>query len=254
MPKACAYHGHMAAELRIGTSGWHYKHWVGAFYPTKWPASKMLAYYVERFDTVELNNSFYRLPPEAALANWRDSTPPDFCFAVKGSRFITHMKKLKDPELALERFFQRADILGPKLGPILFQLPPHWELDLDRFRHFLSVLPAHHRYGFEFRNPTWNTPEVLRELNRHNCAYCAFDLAGYQSPIEITADFTYIRLHGPGGKYQGSYSEDALAGWAGRIRAWQKTLKGVYVYFDNDQAGYAPENARKLAWLTKRSG
>lgn len=244
----------MAAEIRIGTSGWHYKHWVGTFYPPKWPASKMLAYYVERFDTVELNNSFYRLPPEGALANWRDSTPADFCFAVKGSRFLTHMKKLKDPEPGLDRFFQRADILGPKLGPILFQLPPHWALDLDRFQTFLRALPAQHRYAFEFRNATWDTAEVYRELTRYNCAYCAYDLGGYQSPIEITADFTYVRLHGPGGKYQGSYSEEALAAWAQRIRCWRSRLKAIYFYFDNDQAGYAPANAiqlRNLADETK---
>src|SRR5437899_2414608 len=113
----------MASEVRIGTSGWHYRHWVGPFYPPKWPASKMLEYYCQRFDTVEVNNSFYRLPPENALAAWRDSTPPGFCLAMKGSRFLTHMKKLKDPEPGLERFFSRADILGQKLGPILFQLP-----------------------------------------------------------------------------------------------------------------------------------
>ena len=209
----------------------------------------MLQYYIERFDTVEINNSFYRLPPENALATWRESTPANFRFALKGSRFLTHMKKLKDPEPGIERFFQRADLLGDKLGPILFQLPPNWEVDLDRLRVFLEALPLHHQYAFEFRNPTWHVPAVHAELARHNAAYCPFDLAGFQSPIEITADFTYVRLHGPGGKYQGSYSDEALEVWAERIRNWRRELKGVHVYFDNDQAAYAVGNARRLREL-----
>jgi uncharacterized protein YecE (DUF72 family) len=211
----------------------------------------MLQHYLALFDTVEINNSFYRLPLESALATWRESTPGNFRFALKGSRFLTHMKKLKDPEPGLERFFQRADLLGDKLGPILFQLPPHWEVDLGRLRTFLEALPKGHRYAFEFRNATWNTPEILGELRRHNAAYCPFDLAGFQSPIEITADFTYVRLHGPGGKYQGSYSDEALAVWAERIRNWRKELQAIYFYFDNDQAAYAVQNAVRLRELVE---
>ena len=206
----------------------------------------MLAYYYGRFDTVELNNTFYRLPTAGALENWRDSTPEGFCFAAKGSRFLTHMKKLKDPEQGLARFFDAVDVLGRKLGPVLFQLPPHWEVDFERLAHFLGALPTHHAYAFEFRNPTWNAPEIYDLLRRHNAAYCAFDLAGFQSPVEITADFAYVRLHGPGGKYHGSYSDAALAEWGRRIREWRRTLKAVYVYFDNDQAGYAAQNALRL--------
>lgn len=236
----------MSAEIRIGTSGWHYKHWLGTFYPERWPASKMLAYYQERFDTVEINNSFYRLPPENAVLDWRASTPDKFCFAVKGSRFLTHMKKLVDPAAGLEKFFSRADLLAEKLGPILFQLPPNWEVNLGRLGGFLDALPSWHRYAFEFRNPTWNTPELFGLLRERNVAYCPFHLAGYQSPIEITADFTYIRLHGPGGKYQGSYDETALETWAQRIRTWREALKAVYVYFDNDDSGYAARDALRL--------
>jgi uncharacterized protein YecE (DUF72 family) len=236
----------MPAEIRIGTSGWHYKHWVGSFYPPKTSASKMLGLYIQCFDTVELNNSFYRLPPEKGLANWRDSTPPDFRFAVKGSRFITHMKKLKDPEVALERFFERADILNGKLGTVLWQLPPQWELNLERFEHFLEAIPKHYRHAFEFRNATWHTPEVYRLPTRHGAAFCPFDLDGYQSPVEVTTDFAYIRLHGPGAKYQGSYSDETLAGWTNRIKQWIGELRAVYVYFDNDQAGFAPHNALRL--------
>ncbi|MGA8026657.1 MAG: DUF72 domain-containing protein [Bryobacteraceae bacterium] len=243
----------MAASVRIGASGWHYKHWVGTFYPPRTPASRMLAYYQERFDTVELNNSFYHLPKPASLERWRDCTPEGFCFAVKGSRFLTHMKKLKDPEQGLRRFLDAVEILRHKLGPILFQLPPNWDLDLDRLGNFLSFLPAVHRYAFEFRNATWSVPETYSLLARHNIAYCAFDLAGTQSPRQVTADFAYVRLHGPGGKYQGSYSDAALSEWAGQIRQWQRELEAVYLYFDNDQAGYAAQNALRLKELLRDS-
>lgn len=234
------------ADVRIGTSGWHYKHWLGNFYPAKLAASKMLSWYCERFDTVELNNSFYHLPKAESLRAWHDSTPDWFCFAVKGSRFLTHMKKLKDPVTGLKRFFDCAEMLEDKLGPILFQLPPNWQIDRERLETFLQCLPKYHRYAFEFRNESWNTPEIFELLRRHNAAYCAFHLAGFQSPLVITADFTYVRLHGPGGKYQGSYDEESLQGWAERIAAWRRELRGVYVYFDNDEAGYAAGDAIRL--------
>jgi len=235
-------------RVRIGTSGWHYKHWLGNFYPPKLPASKMLAFYLERFDTVELNNTFYRLPSEDALTEWRDSTPAKFCFAVKGSRFITHNKKLADPEPALDRFLPKVEVLGDKLGPILFQLPPQWKLNLERFESFLNALPTEHHYAFEFRNKTWNVDAVYKLLRRHKAAYCIFHLEGFQSPLEITADFVYVRLHGPGGKYQGSYSDKDLSVWADRIQSWRRRKK-VYVYFDNDQAAHAAHNALRLREL-----
>jgi uncharacterized protein YecE (DUF72 family) len=233
-------------ELWIGTSGWHYKHWVGTFYPPRTPGSRMLEYYFGRFDTVELNNTFYCLPKRPALECWRDSTPAGFRFAAKGSRFLTHMKKLKDPEQGLEKFFHAIDVLEPKLGPILFQLPPNWQLDFDRLQHFLHVLPAEHQYAFEFRNPSWDVPEVYTLLGRHNAAYCIFELAGVHSPIQVTADFAYVRLHGPGGKYQGSYSDEVLSVWAKRIAEWRRQPRAVYVYFDNDDSGYAAQNALRL--------
>jgi uncharacterized protein YecE (DUF72 family) len=237
------------ADIRIGTSGWHYKHWVGTVYPPRWPAPKMLAWYQEHFDTVEINNTFYRLPPESAVEEWRSSTPANFRFAVKGSRFLTHMKKLKDPAPGLEKFFSRADLLREKLGPILFQLPPNFEVNIPRFEEFLEALPKWHRYAFEFRNETWNIPQVLQLLSRHNMAYCPFHLAGYQSPVEITTDITYVRLHGPGGKYQGSYDDEALGVWARRIREWRRDLTSIYIYFDNDDSGYAAHNALRLREL-----
>jgi len=228
----------------IGTSGWHYEHWRGPFYPDRFASDRMLSFYAERFNTVELNNTFYRLPPAGAAELWKKSTPPGFLFAVKGSRFITHMKKLRDPELAVERFFDRIRGLGKKLGPIVFQLPPFWAVDAKRLKDFLKVLPKPRRYAFEFRHPSWNTPEVYKILSSHNAALCIFELAGVQSPIDVTADFTYIRLHGPGGKYQGSYDDRALTSWARRIEKWN--LPASYIYFDNDEAGYAPRNAARL--------
>ncbi len=241
----------MPAQIRIGTSGWHYKHWLGPVYPPGLSASKMLAWYQERFDTVEINNSFYRLPSPAALDQWRTTTSPGFCFAVKGSRFLTHMKKLKDPEPGLEKFFSRIDRLGEKLGPIVFQLPPNWEINLERLEHFLEALQRAHRYAFEFRNPTWNTAAVLKLLQRRSAAKCLFHLAGYESPVEVTTDFVYVRLHGPGGKYQGSYDDSALKKWAERIQEWRQRLKAIYIYFDNDQRGYAAHNALRLRELVE---
>jgi uncharacterized protein YecE (DUF72 family) len=233
-------------RIWIGTSGWHYKHWVGTFYPERCPASRMLSLYQQQFDTVELNNTFYQLPKPASLECWRESVPSSFCFAVKGSRFLTHMKKLKDPAIGLQRFLGTVETLGEKLGPILFQLPPNWELDAGRLEEFLRCLPAYHHYAFEFRNATWNTPEVYTLLRRFNAAWCAFHLAGVESPIEITADFTYVRLHGPGGRYQGSYSDEALRRWAKQIEAWNRTLRAMYLYFDNDDSGYAAGDALRL--------
>lgn len=243
----------MSSEIRIGTSGWHYRHWVGTFYPPKTPSSRMFAFYRQRFDTVELNNSFYRLPTPEAFAAWSDAVPAGFRFAVKGSRFLTHNKKLKDPEQALQNLLPRAEILGEKLGPILFQLPPKWRLNLERLEAFLEALPRYHRYAFEFREPTWNHESVYATLRKYNAAYCIRELAGFHTPILLTADFTYIRLHGPGGKYQGSYTAEKLAEWAERLALWSRELKAIYVYFDNDDSGFAPHNALELKRLLDRA-
>jgi uncharacterized protein YecE (DUF72 family) len=237
------------AGIHVGTSGWHYKHWVGTFYPERLPAKKMFAFYCERFDTVELNNTFYSLPKVAGLESWYGSSPENFCFAAKGSRFITHMKKLKDPETALGKYFDCIDRLKEKLGPILFQLPPGWTFDEERFVVFLDHLPTYHRYAFEFRNPSWDNPRAYELLAQHRAGYCIFDLAGYQSPLQVTADVVYVRLHGPGGKYQGSYSDGALRVWEQRIRQWSGEEKSVYVYFDNDDRGFAAHNALRLKQL-----
>ena len=206
----------------------------------------MFEYYQRFFDTVELNNSFYRLPTPEAFIAWRDAAPANFRFAVKGSRFLTHNKKLKDPEQALLNLLPRAQLLGKKLGPILFQLPPKWKVNVGRLEEFLQALPPNHRYAFEFREPTWNTQAVYETLQRHNAAYCIHELAGFHTPILVTANFAYVRLHGPGGKYQGCYTAEKLCEWAERIAQWSKELRAVCVYFDNDDSGYAPRNALEL--------
>lgn len=239
------------SEIRIGCSGWHYKPWVGRFYPEGTKASEMLPYYLRYFDTVEINNSFYRLPKRSMFETWRRATPPNFRFAVKASRFITHMKKLKDPEASIARFFDSVAGLGRKLGVILFQLPPAWKLDYQRLEEFINALPAGYRYTIEFRELSWINDHVLDLLKKHNIAFCIYELAGYMSPLEITADFTYVRLHGPTAfKYQGSYSNETLERWATQIRTWSRSLSGIYIYFDNDDSAYAAFNAitlRKLA-------
>jgi uncharacterized protein YecE (DUF72 family) len=206
--------------VHIGTSGWHYLHWRGPFYPDKLPASKMLDFYAAHFDTVELNNTFYRLPSAGGAENWRDVTLPNFTFAAKGSRFLTHMKKLTDTGPGIDRFFERIGPLGKRLSPVVFQLPPFWTVNRERLQAFLSALPRRRRYAFELRNPSWHTGEIFRTLRRHNVAYCIFEIAGFRSGLEITADFTYVRLHGPGGAYQGAYADSVLRCWAGRIREW----------------------------------
>lgn len=209
----------------------------------------MFRHYSQHFDTVEINNSFYRLPERETFAAWRRAAPPGFLFAVKASRFLTHNKKLKDPEPALERLLEAAEGLGRKLGPILLQLPPGWKLNLERLAEFLEVLPPRHRFTFEFREPTWNDERVYSLLRRHNAAYCIYELAGFQTLLITTADWAYVRLHGPGEKYQGNYSRVQLAAWAKRIQAWSREMRAVYVYFDNDQQACAAHNAQALRKL-----
>lgn len=207
----------------------------------------MLAWYSGRFDTVEVNNTFYHLPTESAVETWRETVPPGFRFAAKGSRFITHMKKLKDPAPALANYFGRVNLLGRKLGPIVFQLPPHWPANPERLSAFLDALPGGHRYAFEFRDPSWHRDDVYELLHRHGATFCIFELAGTISPYAITAGFAYVRLHGPAGKYEGLYSRDALAGWARRILSWP--VEYAWIFFDNDDRGFAARNAGELREL-----
>jgi uncharacterized protein YecE (DUF72 family) len=241
-------------KIYIGTSGWHYKHWLDdVFYPAGTRPAQMFDFYAQHFDTVEINNSFYHLPSAKTFDNWRESSPPKFLFAVKGSRFITHMKKLKDPRPSSEKFFDVADRLGRKLGPILFQLPPRWKVNVERLAEFLESLPQRHKYVIEIRDESWLVPEVYALLRRHKTAFCIHDFADMKVPEEITANFTYIRFHGPtSAKYFGSYSSEQLREWAKRIEDWSQRLSAIYVYFNNDPGGEAVRNALELKRLVGR--
>jgi uncharacterized protein YecE (DUF72 family) len=242
------------SQIRIGTSGWHYKHWIGRYYPEGTRPADMLSYYVRDFDTVELNNTFYHLPRETSLDAWRKAVPANFVFAVKGSRVLTHMIKLKDADRGISNFMSRAKRLGRKLGPILWQLPPKWNVNVERLEEFLSKLPRGIRYAFELRNTSWMTDPVYEVLRKYNAAFCIYELAGYQAPMEITAKWTYVRLHGPTDrKYQGSYSDAQLERWAQRIEDWSRKLDAVYVYFDNDDSAFAVTNALTLKRMVSSS-
>jgi uncharacterized protein YecE (DUF72 family) len=239
--------------IHIGTSGWHYKHWKGTFYPADTRDAEQFEYYSGIFDTVEINNSFYRLPPPGTFTTWKKTSPPKFLFAVKASRFITHMKKLKLDGRSMRKFFVRTARLEKKLGPILFQLPPTWKINTERLETFLSHLPKGQRYAFEFRNHSWYDEAVYDLLKKHNCAFCIYELEHHISPLQVTADFVYVRLHGPGNKYQGNYKDPDLKKWARQCVEWNKQKRSVFVYFDNDQAGYAAFNAQQLMQFVKKS-
>ena len=237
--------------IHIGTSGWHYNHWKGPFYPRDFPNRNFLKYYADRFHSVEINNTFYQMPQKKTLKQWRDTVQEEFIFSVKASRYITHMKKLKDPKQPVSNFLKKIDVLEDKLGPVLFQLPPKWQVNPDRLSSFLNALPKRHKYAFEFRDPSWFDAEVYDMLAEHEAAFCIYDFNGRLSPKQVTADFIYVRLHGPDGPYRGQYDTKILAGWAGAFSAWTKQGKRVFCYFDNDEAGYAAHNALRLQSMTR---
>ncbi|WP_300601259.1 DUF72 domain-containing protein [Niabella sp.] len=234
-------------KIYIGTSGWHYKHWKQVFYPDTVREQDQLKYYQEQFKTVELNNSFYQLPAPETFKAWASMVASDFIFSVKASRFFTHMKKLLVTKKDLQPFFHNVQQLKKKLGPVLFQLPPLWNVNPGRLEQFLQLLPKKHRYAFEFRNMSWYDERIYMLLKKYHGAFCIYHLDKHRSPLVVTADFVYVRLHGPGGKYQGKYSRPVLKTWMKRCKEWQAAGKDVYIYFDNDQAGYAAANAQSLS-------
>lgn len=236
----------ISKKVLIGTSGWHYEHWKGPFYPEDIHVSEMLNFYSQHLSTVEINNTFYQTPEEKTLKQWTENVPAGFIFSVKANRYITHMKKLKDPSSPVSKFLDNINTLGEHTGPILFQLPPNWNINSKRLKNFLSSLPRGYKYTFEFRNPSWFEVEICNILEEYNASFCVYELAGMISPYIITADFIYVRLHGPDGAYQGSYSTDSLEEWAENITDWTDQGKEIFVYFDNDQNGYAPSNALEL--------
>ena len=235
------------AGIRIGTSGWHYASWKGPFFPADLKAKDQLAFYSTRFSTTELNGVFYRTPTEEAVASWREQTPDDFIFAWKASKFITHWKRLSERcANSLELLESRLALLRHKAGPVLFQLPPQFKLNHDRLADFLKMLNQRRRYAFEFRHASWYVPRVFQLLTDTNIALCISDHADAPSPWERTADFVYVRGHGPGGRYKGHYRPAALTKWKRAITSWAACGNDVYVYFDNDQKSAAPLDGLRL--------
>lgn len=240
----------MAGEVRIGTSGWVYPHWRGIYYPEDLPQKDWYGHYVLDFDTVELNNTFYRLPKAETFVHWGEVAPPGFLYTFKASRFITHLKRLKDPEASLERFLERVRGAGSSLGPILFQLPPRWSADPLRLEDFLKALPRDLTHVFEFRDESWHREAIRRLLERYGIAFCIHDHGTAPSPDWVTSDTVYLRYHGsPDAPYSGSYSDPVLEKEAGRIETWRREGKTVFAYFNNDIGGHAVRNALTLKSL-----
>ena len=233
----------MRGRLRVGTSGFHYRHWRGVFYPKDVPTEKWLRYYARHFDTVEINNTFYRLPEIETFDTWRAEAPADFCFALKFSRYGSHMKRLRAPRAPIERFLERARRLERHLGPILVQLPPSWRADPGRLAGFLEAAPSRQRFAIEFRDPSWLCAPIYELLRKHGAALCIHDLLE-NHPCEITAGWVYLRFHGD--RYRDCYSPQALGAHARRIRRWLAAGLDVYAYFNNDAEGYAVANAGDL--------
>ena len=244
--------GNGRAVWHVGCSGWQYPHWRGSFYPAKLPAARWLEHYAASFSTVEINNTFYRLQEAATFRSWAKRTPPGFVFAVKASRFLTHMKKLKDPEGPLELFFSRARALGRKLGPVLYQLPPRWPLKRDRLEQFLDALPPRRRHTLEFRDASWyDAASVYPLLERHRVALCLHDMNGSASGRLAVGPFVYVRFHGPS-RYRDGYTDAALTPWADWLAARIHGGVPVFVYFNNDLGGHAPRDAIRLREMIER--
>lgn len=242
----------MKGRILIGTSGWVYQHWRGVFYPPKLPQSRWFEFYASRFPTVEINATFYREPRQAAVECWRDQAPPGFVYAVKAHRFMTHMKKLLDCADPVHRFFGRAELLGDRLGPILFQVAPQVPAKVDRLARFAALLPPRHTHVFEFRDSRWFTPELRDFLTRARLAFCIQDAPGVECPDWVTAKAAYYRFHGSSGSpsYSGNYDENALQNAARTVTAKAAAGHDVYVYFNNDLHGHAITNALRLMRLT----
>lgn len=239
-------------HVRIGCSGWEYRHWRGSFYPRELPVARWLEHYAERFDTVELNGTFYRLPETTTFDTWRRRAPEGFHYAVKASRYLTHVRRLADAAEPLERLWSRAERLEDHLGPMLYQLPPRWHRNLDRLAAFLEALPPGRQQALEFRDPDWHYPEVYRLLDGHGVALCLHDMPGARAPREPVGPFVYVRFHGRSGTYAGAYPPQAIAAWARRIAAWADGGLPVWAYFNNDLGGHAPRDAVRLREAVER--
>jgi uncharacterized protein YecE (DUF72 family) len=237
--------------VHIGTSGWSYSHWEDVLYPPGTPPSRRLALYVARFDTVELNASFYRWPKDSTFTGWRNRLPEGFQLSVKASRGLTHAKRLHEPEAWVARMSSAWHELADRRGVVLVQLAPTHVRDDARLEYFLARTPPWMRLAVEFRHPSWHDDAVLAVLARHGAAYCVMSGANLPCLLRATSDFVYVRMHGPDHDhlYGGSYSDDELRWWAERVREWERTGHDVYVYFNNDGEGHAVRNAETLRAL-----
>jgi uncharacterized protein YecE (DUF72 family) len=234
-------------RIWIGTSGWSYQSWRGPFFPREVMVKHHLAFYATQFSSAELNGVFYRTPSLSAVRGWRDGTPDDFLFAWKASKFITHWKRLSGTSRnSLALIEERLKILGNKAGPVLFQLPPQFKANRERLESFLRLVPKRWRVAFEFRDNSWYAGDILDVLRKHNVSLCLSDHRDAPAPWQVTADFVYVRGHGPGGHYRGHYSAKTLREWARECGAWRRQGRDVFVYFDNDQKSAAPFDAAKL--------
>lgn len=239
--------------LNVGCSGFLYDHWKGTFYPEDFPKKRWFEYYCKKFSTVELNVTFYKLPDKETFTKWYQETPPDFVFSLKGSRFITHVKKLKASAEPVDVFFSRALALKEKLGAVLWQLPPGLKADPVRLAEFLELLkPYGVRNAFEFREGTWISKKVISLIERENACLCMADWPEFLNDLPLTSHFVYTRRHGAGGSSSTSYSSEQLRADATRIRKFMKQRKDVFMYFNNDAQGYAPRNALELMAMLKK--
>lgn len=244
-------------SARIGTSGWFYPHWRERFYPPELRTTDWLSFYASHFETVEINNSFYRLPKRETFVRWAKQTPDGFLFAVKGSRFITHMKKLRGVEEALHHFLEAVSGLGNKLTIVLWQLPPNLEADPERLDAFLRSLPKHCAHTVEFRHASWwQDKAVLKVLERNDVAHCVPIAPLFPKALAdiVTAPIVYLRFHGWDGLYSGSFPDDELSWWAERICIWQRQGLTVFAYFNNDVNAHAISNAKTLKQMALSAG
>ena len=241
------------APIRIGCSGWVYRHWRGLFYPEKLAVKRWFAHYASEFDTVEINNSFYRLPKPATFDGWREQAPPGFRYAVKANRFLTQAKKLKDCEEPLERMMAPFRHLSETLGPVLYQLPPRFRLNLERLERFLEIVPRDVVNVFEFREPSWHDDAVFTLLERYGASFCAHDMPGCVSPRLAVGPIAYVRFHGGIGKYWGRYPDERLLEWTDWMVEQAKAGREVWAYFNNDPEAHAIHDAQTLRAMVRQS-
>ncbi len=241
----------MKKQILVGTSGYNYFHWKNVFYPQEISQRQWLEYYAQHFNTVELNVTFYRLPQDKAFVSWYRRTPGSFKFVLKGSRFITHIKRLKDCKEPLDLFFSRASLLQEKLICILWQMPPSFEANTGILENFIKLLkkgPAVY-HSFEFRNKTWFRKETYELLKNYNMNLCVADSPSFPYTEEITSSFVYLRFHGGKTLYGSEYSEEELKAWVQKAKTWLKKTEALFAFFNNDYKGFAVKNALKFKEL-----